>query len=951
MIYRKKILTASIAACLSLSAAAHAQDAASASGSAVQTPDGAGAAPTRTAPADAADNSAGGKRKDDKDTQELDTVIVTGIRESLKKSIDTKRVADIHEEVITAEDIGKMPDKNVADSLQRIAGVNTSSASANEGGFDENDRISMRGTNPSLTQTLINGHTVSSGDWFVLNQTGLVGRSVTYTLLPSELVGQVIVHKTALASDIEGGVAGSVDIQTRKPLDFSKPVTLEITAGGVYAELPDKTDPQFSGLFNWKNDDKTFGFLAQAFYEDRHLRRDGQEILGYEQIKAGSAVATAHPDLSGVYYPVLLGSALFEQERKRKGGYVDFEWAPSTQFSADLSAFSSKLDASNYNRNYLLWGTHFINGGAGQAPDPGYVVRNGTLVSAHFAADPNTQYGIYDQISRPDESSQSQFVNLDLRFQPTDALSFKGKLGTTRGDGKTPTQDVAEWNAGIGSGAFYNLNGTNHAAQWGLGSESPSAPQSLSWIFGDQNVDVKDHEHWAQLDGDYVFGEGVLSDIKFGGRYSDHSRKSEGVIGQGPGCAGGLPLNFGAPQYFCTDPNGSPFNPANFPGSISLYPSDFGDGLGSGFPTAVWFLTQQQLAAFDRNFTNRDPISRADWNSDYRLDEKNSALYVQADFDGQGWSGNVGVRFVRTEENVLANVAVDATTPGAITTSAFGAYLPTEFDNTYNDILPSANVKFNLQEDLLLRLAASKTMTRPDYSALAGPISLSPPAAPGATGSGSGSNPNLKPVRSNNFDASLEWYFAPRSLVSASVFYLDLTNYIGLGHITQTFKTFNSVYPQGFDAPYVLTVPVNSSGSVKGVELSYEQPLWGNFGIAANYTYADGEEDGGGPLVGTSKNTYNVSGYYEDERFNVRVSYTRRSSFFSGLDRSTAFYQDSVGNLSASLGYKFDEHWSIAFDALNLNDPKLKYFALNHDQPRSFYDNGRQYYLTVHAKW
>jgi iron complex outermembrane receptor protein len=950
MIYRKKILTASIAACLTVSAAAHAEDASRA----VQTPDG--AAPGASAvPADTPD-TAGGRRKTDKDMQELDTVIVTGIRESLKKSIDTKRIYDSHVEVITADDIGKMPDKNVADSLQRIPGVNTSSASANEGGFDENDRISMRGTNPSLTQTLINGHSVSSGDWFVLNQVGLVGRSVTYTLLPSELVGQVIVHKTAQASDIEGGVAGSVDIQTRKPLEFAKPLTLEASVGGVYSDLPSKTDPQFSALLNWKNDDKTFGVLAQVFYEERYLRRDGQEVLGYEQIAPGSVVAAAHPDLAGVYYPILLGSALFEQERKRKGGYVELEFAPTTAFSADLSMFSSKLDANNYNRNYLLWGTHFINlggqqgGASGQAPDPGYVVRNNTLISAHFSPVSGTQYGVYDQISRPDESSQSQFINLDMTYHASDALLFKGKLGATKGDGKTPTQDVAEWNTGVGTGAFYNLNGTNTAAQWGLGSEPTNVPQSLSWIFGDQNVDVRDHEHWAQLDGAYTFGEGVLSDIKFGGRYAKHARSSEGVIGQGPGCAGHVPLNFAA-NFNCTDPNGSPFNPANIPGHLSFYPSDFGSELGGGFPTGIWYLSQSQLAAFNNAFTNRDPISRADWNSDYRLDEQNSAAFVQADFEGSGWSGNVGVRFVRTEENVVANVASSATTPGAITTSAFGPYLPTEFDNTYNDILPSANLKFDLREDLLLRFAASKTMTRPDYSALAGPISLSPPSAPGATGSGSGSNPNLKPVRSNNFDTSLEWYFAPRSIASASVFYLDLTNYIGYGHIQQSFKTFNSVYPQGFDAPYTLTVPVNSSGSVKGAELSFEMPLWENFGIAANYTYADGEENGGGPLVGTSKNTFNVSGYYENDHFNARVSYTHRSSFFSGLDRQTAFYQASTGNVSASLGYKFDDHWSLSLDGLNLNDPKLKYYALSQDQPRSIYDNGRQFYLTLHAKW
>ncbi len=114
-----------------------------------------------------------------------------------------------------------MPDKNIADSLSRVPGVTTSSAGANEGGFDENDRISMRGTNPSLTQTLLNGHNVASGDWFVLNQVQQVGRSVSYTLLPSELVDQVVVHKSSQASLVEGGVAGSVDIITRKPLDFA----------------------------------------------------------------------------------------------------------------------------------------------------------------------------------------------------------------------------------------------------------------------------------------------------------------------------------------------------------------------------------------------------------------------------------------------------------------------------------------------------------------------------------------------------------------------------------------------------------------------------------------------------------------------------------------------------------------------------------------------------------
>ncbi len=178
---------------------------------------------------------------------DLQEVVVTGIRRSVEESLEAKRHAVGVEDVINAEDIGKMPDKNVADSLARVPGLTTSSAGANEGGFDENDRVSMRGTNPSLTLTTIDGHNVAAGDWFVLDQAGTVGRSVSYTLLPSEIVSQVVVDKSSSASLMEGGVAGSIDIKTRMPLDFSQQLTLQANAGAVYAQLPSKTDGQYNG--------------------------------------------------------------------------------------------------------------------------------------------------------------------------------------------------------------------------------------------------------------------------------------------------------------------------------------------------------------------------------------------------------------------------------------------------------------------------------------------------------------------------------------------------------------------------------------------------------------------------------------------------------------------------------------------------------------------------------
>jgi iron complex outermembrane recepter protein len=543
----------------------------------------------------------------------LQEVTVTGIRASLEQSIDAKRAATNVVDVVTAEDIGKLPDKNVADALQRIPGVTISSAGANEGGFDEADRVSMRGTNPSLTQTLINGHSVASGDWFVLDQTGTVGRSVSYTLLPAEVVGKVVVTKSSEAELVEGGVAGTVDIITRRPLDFHEQTTLQASAGAVYADLPDTVDPQFSALGNWVNDDRTFGMLAQVFAENRHLERQGQELLGYSQFAPTSNMVQAHPDLANVWYPDLIGSALFQQKRERTGGMIDVQWAPNDQWNIDASGFTSKLDATNLNDNYLLWGNNFINGGTGQLPSvpagstlaatcaanpgkyngcapglgllPGYVVKGNTLAYANWAAFSNTFYGVYDQISRPDESASTSFVNLDVHLKATDQLLFLGQVGVSDGHGKTPNQDVSETLPGAGAGAHYQLNGVTTAANWNLGSTLNTTPTPggtpvpFSWIFGDQNLDVVDREVWAKIDGDFKADIGPFKDFLFGGRYAKHDRNLWGVIGQGP--------------------NANGENTGNYPTGYQNYPTDFGSGLGAGFPTGIWYWTPAQLAAYN----------------------------------------------------------------------------------------------------------------------------------------------------------------------------------------------------------------------------------------------------------------------------------------------------------------------------------------------------------------
>jgi iron complex outermembrane receptor protein len=893
----------------------------------------------------------------------LEEIVVTGIRKSLELSIDAKRNSTDLTEVVTAEDIGKMPDKNVADSLARLPGVTTSAAGANEGGFDENDRVSMRGTNPSLTQTLINGHNVAAGDWFVLDQVQTVGRSVSFTLLPSEIVSKVVVQKSSQASLVEGGVAGSVDIITRKPLDFSKPFTLEASVGAVYADLPSKTDGQYSALGNFKNDAGNFGVMLQLFSETRHLRRDGVEILGYDTIGANkdaagnpTGIAKSNPDLLGVQYPHEMGAAYFTQKRERNGGMADIEFKPTDDLTLDLSGFSSKLTASNYNRNYLLWSTHFVNFGLGQAPDPGYVVQNNTLVKANFSGVPGTFYGVYDQISRPDETATANFVNLDTTWNATSALSFLGQVGYSWGDGKTPHQDVSETQPGLGSGGGYQLNGLGSAPNFNLGNTNNTTPTpggvpvTFGWIFGAADIDIRDTEKWAKIDSDYKVDTGAWKDLKFGVRYEAHDRTSPTGVAQGP-------LNTTTSAY---------------PTTFSNYPSNF-NTFGGNIPTGIWYWTEAQLAAYNSAANvNRNPITREYYQYLFAVHEKDTAAFVQADFKGDRWAANVGVRVVHTQEDAISYTQVDKSTPGAVLTSAFGPFAGIEREHNYNDVLPSANLKLDVTHDLVARFAVAETMTRPDYSALAGFTDLTPPGAqcpPGVNptvngcgvGSGTGGNPDLKPIRSTNLDAGLEWYFAKQSLLSATAFYMDLHNYVGYGSEIKSYTTYSSQFPTGQVVPYNLSVPINAKGRVGGMELAYQQAFTENFGFIGNYTYADGKQTsnvqptptgapGDNRLVGTSKNTYNASAYFENKMFNARVAYTYRSAFYSGLDRSTAFSQDKIGTLSAALGYTMNEHFSITLDGMNLNNPTLKYYALNQSQPRAFYKNGSQYYLNFRFK-
>jgi iron complex outermembrane recepter protein len=855
----------------------------------------------------------------------LDEVVVTGIRYSLKESLESKRASTNLVEVVTAEDIGKLPDKNVADVLQRVPGVNTQSAASGEGGFDENNRVSIRGTSASLTQTTINGHSVATGDWFINDQYQTVGRSVSYDLLPSEIVQRVVVTKTQSADLIEGGVAGSIDLQTPKPLDFKQTYTASGLAGGVYSDLPKKTEPQFNALFNWQNGQ--MGLLAMGFFEKRDSRRDGQEILGYSAVPAATAAAwqaanPALPNAAGAQYPTLLGQALFTQQREREGGLIDFEVKATDALTLDVNGFYSRLIANNVNDNFLMFGSHFIS--------PAYVptalkVGNGTLLSGTWPtipgqpiADSAIPYNtaVYDQIVRPSNSG-TYYVDFDASLLATDRLTFTSQVGYTHGVGNTP-QEIADETQG-GNGVSYTLNGLGSPASVsypGLNTGSP-AQFFTDFAFGHISHSI-DKETYGQIDGVFKVDSGVFQSIKFGVRYAAHVRDEE--FQEANGC----------PDCGTTGPS------AVYTGGT--YPSNYASNLGGGgYPTDIFAYSNYAIQTFGDAYLSHGP-SRFYWPGTFEVKENDAAVYAMANIGGDKWSGNFGVRVAHTGDNNLVNVA-GGTNP--ITTSLFGPFTPTLYKNDYLDFLPSVNLKFDLAQDLVLHASVAGTVARPDYSALGGAVSLTD-----LNDTGSGGNPNLKPVRSTNYDVSLEWYYAPQSLLEVGLFDMEMSSYVDFGISNATY--FN--LQENKFAVYSITSPVNTTAEVRGVEVAWTQPLGLGFGEQANFTYASGSTGLDTPMVGQSAITYNLGAYYEAHGFSAHVDYTYRSHYLVGLDRSSLENEDNIGNLGAAFNYTFTDNFALSLNLLNLTNETIKYYAANTSQPRAFYSNGREFYFGVRLK-
>jgi len=815
-------------------------------------------------------------------------VVVTGIRGSLQKSLEVKRNSDAIVDAITSEDVGKFPDKNVAESLQRIPGVTI------QRGFGEGAAVSIRGAGQDLTLTTLNGQNVASTGWFVLEP---ARRSFNYELLPSELVGNLEVYKSSQADLAEGGIGGTVVVHTRKPLDL-KSMTLYASVAADSQSDSGKVDPQFSAMGSWKNDAETFGALVSVVAQHRHLQRQGNEA----------------------FWEWGAGPVAFEQDRKRDAETLALQFKPNDQLDIVFNAMDMKMAANN--TNVALWLTQGNTSWSG-VPVPPSDMLNGTPVRGPL----NVAY--YQ--ARPREATMiSKVYDLDSTYKG-EGYEAKLQIGSTRSSGGTDFEMALD----DGTGGTPIPGGTydfTHGKQtWNTGSFNISTynPGSLTMEASPNfnSTPKTDGEDYIQGDLKFDIDNGPFKAFKTGLKYADHDTTSRRF-------------------NFLQDPS---FNLTHTTAGLERGTIDVGAGNYKIMNFDFDALKQWAKASITSKVEDLGAYSE--------VQEKNSAAYVMGTFEQEAIKGNLGLRLVHTDAASIYHLQ--------------GAAEKSKAEGSYSEVLPSANVSFDLSETVKLRTSAARVMARPQYVDM-----YQNPSPIGAQDEQDNNqywvtgNINLKPFVANQFDLGVEWYFAEKSILSATLFNKDVRNFVT---ISESHATAAEI-PQPLkpsEQPFGWTVQQKANGkdaAIGGIELQYQQDYGNGFGTLINYTFTDTSTDkntftDGNPILSdSSRNSYNLTGYYENAAFQVRLAYNFRSAY---MLRESGSYGNRLvadfGTLDFSSSWNVSENVTVKLDANNLLGESFHEFGNNkvptanssfsQDFPAYEYEMARRVSLGVNFKF
>lgn len=835
-------------------------------------------------------------------TEELQ---VTGIRNSLARSLEIKQARAEQVDAINAEDVGKFPDKNVADALQRIPGVSVDRI------WGEGRDINIRGTDKDINRTLMNGQNVASAYWWANDNPS---RGFNYTILASELIASLAVYKSPSADIDEGSIGGTVIIYTHKPFEM-KSGQYHLNLETQYSQLADAWDPQLAFLGSWKNSEQTLGLLASFNWQNRSARRDGLEAFPdnarYNIVDENGQVT---PDVYVIWGG---GSAIFQQQRTRRTSNVTLQWAPRDAWEAVFNYVNSDMEMEISNQNYL-----FMPGGFKLRESPPVRVeqpRFGATGDGHLTLlggtldNPDSTGAALDAIFR-DAYVRSSVYDLDLKHQG-DSWTLHTQLGRTAAEGGSDHDRLYRF-LGNTRERFSLARDSIEVSYLDLDPQDPAALNSFSSDSRDWIRQMADSEDYAQLDLERSLAGDWLSGLKLGLKWRDHRIENRRVVGA-PDTGNSAWENLaqtGLDQV-----------------SSGLTPELHREAATAGSLTRFAWVDENLVARVIDPVLKRGVMQyRYDWQAFYRINEQISAAYAKLDFEHQTWRGNLGLRAVETYQQSSSFTDLSAINAQV----ADSAQLHSRA-RVYRDWLPSVNLVYDLGEGLLWRSSMARVMARPTFQNLSDNLVID-----GTSSNASSGNPDLQAYRANQLDSGLEWYFDERSIVSATYFYKSISTFI---YTRREQALVNGEWIS-------LARPYNAEGAqISGLELQWQQGLGNGFGWVSNYTYtnarvpsADGLQTL--KLPGNSRAQINTSVYYETADYALRLFYNYRSKSYGELISGT---QDET---SAYQQWDFSASWNISssvtayLEAINLTNEVIYYRTAN-QIPQGLYENGRRFSL------
>jgi len=941
-----------------------------------------------------------------------DAIVVTGYRKSIEQSLEQKREANSLIEVITAEDIGKFPDKNVADALQRVPGV----IITRDGG--EGSRVSIRGLDDGLTLTLLNGNFIAGAD------SGDPQRSFNYVLLPSNFIASTEVYKSSEARLEEGGVGGTVILNTRRPFDLPAWSGF-VSAEGTYSDTTKKFDPQIAGQISWKDPEERLGFLIGATYQERanrELRGTTETWRWWSDRDANGDIITPATDVngnpfenddaisywpgegvtardgthySGYWAPQSVNAEVFSQQRKRLGIQATAQMRPFDNLTVTANYFRFDYK-SNWQNNVLKipeWGYgNFFTGPTFDESGTIFQSANFQVPAAGTGCLVNTPPCTMETPQIAGSYSREKQVSNTFETEVawnTDNFDAVAKFGKTRATGGPSLR------FGVAAKPRLTVTGQeqngNFLSSWdftggNLNMEfSPELQENIR--NGIAQIDVGSTgsgytnsaitQRYAQLDLVRRF-DSFISAFRVGGKWREmniHRETGRNEWYADPATkrryqdtpAGAV----ARPEYFYDNPIGNiggGFNANLFPG-INF--SNYLDYINSTYGPSVRVPEVDNI---------------------YDLKERVFAGYVQADFATGPLRGNIGVRVAHTKQSglnsdrlqFLNDYCVDG--PGGpldpnvpigpdgncqvLPLDQREAIVNTQVDQSksYTDWLPSLNVVYEVTPDIVVRGAVAKVIARPSFNDLGSRSSLTYRSEAyafdrGQFGefegwSGSGGNADLKPFSAWQYDLGVEWYFKRGSVLGVGLFRKEVSDFV-VPLVLDVTREVNG--EQVLIQPYS-TVANGSNAVSQGVELYAQHTLDFGLGAQVNFTYndtsvaditLDGETVGKSPLVGSAKTQVNASVFYENDKFLVRASYNRRGEVVEALSSGLNIYSDPYEQVDINASYELMDGLMLTASVINLTKSEERQHLGNDTKDRFVRSNysGRRAYVGVSYKF